>query len=241
MFQNRPRIPVNFYFLTLRSAEVPKRGTSTMHMDEDIVIVWDWLWAALQEAKAQSVAEAQRQKWYYDWKTGAVGLKPGNLVLVKADAFQGKRKAKDRWENKPHEAVCQITTDIPSYEMKDQQRHSHILHYNWLLLIASEAGIPLCVGVCQVWDRCTSPTPAKPTPRGSDSKTAPQKDDGLVITPCQTRKTSLGWINGTLWLLLWMSTGASTEDGWRFQVMCSGHGCLHWQNGWQDHVCLVEG
>ena len=29
--------------------------------------------------------------------------------------------------------------------MKDQHRHSHILHHNWLLLIVSEAGIPLCV------------------------------------------------------------------------------------------------
>ena len=33
-------------------------------------------------------------------------LKPGN-VLVKADTFQGKRKIKDRWEDKPHDVVCQ--------------------------------------------------------------------------------------------------------------------------------------
>ena len=44
------------------------------------------------------MADAQRQKQYYNWKIGAIGLKPGNLVLVKADAFQGKRKIKDRWE-----------------------------------------------------------------------------------------------------------------------------------------------
>ena len=108
----------------------------------------------------------KRQKQYYYWKIGAIGLKPGDLVLVKADAFQGKRKIKDRWEDKPHEMVHQIVTDIPSYEVKDQHRHSHILYHNWLLLITSEARIPLCVDVCQVWDRCTSPTPVKPTPRG---------------------------------------------------------------------------
>ena len=34
--------------------------------------------------------------WYYDRKIGAVNLKPGDLVLVKADAFKGKRKIKDR-------------------------------------------------------------------------------------------------------------------------------------------------
>ena len=48
--------------------------------------------AILQEAQTQSTAKAQRQKWYYDWKIGTIGLKPGDLVLVKANTFQGKRK-----------------------------------------------------------------------------------------------------------------------------------------------------
>ena len=156
----------------------------------------------LQEVQAQSTAEGQRQKWYYDQKIGTVGLKPGNPILVKADAFQRKRKIKDRWEDKPHEVVHQIITDVPSYEVKDQHGNSCILHHNQLLLTASETGVPLCMGVCQVWDRCTSPTPVKPTPRGSDSKKMPQEDDGLVITQCQGIKISLGWINGKPQLLL---------------------------------------
>ena len=98
------------------------------------------------------MAEAQRQKWYYEWEIGTIGLKPGDLILVKADAFQGKRKIKDRWEDKPHEVVYQIVTDVPSYKVKDHHGHSYILLCNWLLLIVSEAGIPLCVGVCQVQD-----------------------------------------------------------------------------------------
>ena len=107
----------------------------------------------------------------------------------------------DRWEDKPHEVVCQITTDVSLYEVKDQHRNSHILHLNWLLLVASEAGILLCMGVHQVQNRCTSPTPVKPTPGGSDSKTMPQEDNGLGITQHQARKTSQGWINGKLQLL----------------------------------------
>ena len=69
--------------------------------------------------QAQSMAEACQQKWYYDRKIGAVNLKPGNLVLVKADAFKGKGKIKDRWEEDTWEVVHQITTDIPipSYEV----------------------------------------------------------------------------------------------------------------------------
>ena len=243
MFGHRPRLPVNFYFPTLKSAEVPKWGTSTSakQVDEYLATVWDCLRAALQEAQAQPMAEAQRQKQYYDWKICAIGLESGNHVLIKADAFQGKRKIMDIWENKPHEVVHQIMTDIPSYDVKDWHGNSCILHCNQLLLVVSEADIPLCVGVCQVWDGCNSPMPVKPTPRGSDSKTMPQEDNGLVITQCQARRTSLGWINGKLWLLPWTSTGASTKDGWRFQEMCNRDGCLPGQNGWQACVHLVEG
>ena len=140
-------------------------------------------------------------------------LKPGNLVLVKADTFKGKRKINNRWENKPHEVVHQIATDIPLYEVMNQCRQSCILHHNRLLLVTSETGIPLCVGVHQAWDRCTSPTLVKPTPKGSDSKNMPQEKSGLVITHHQASKTSLGWINGKLWLLPWRSARASTEDG----------------------------
>ena len=159
------------------------------------------------------MAETQRQKWYYDQKIGAKGLKPHDLVLVKADTFQEKSKIKDRWEDKPHKVVCQITTDIPSYEVKDQSGNSHIIYCNQLLLVASEAGVPLHVGICQAQDRCTSPTPVKPTPEGSDSKTTPQEDNGLAITQHHSRDTSLEWINGKLWLLPWMSAGMSTKDG----------------------------
>ena len=219
-----PWLPVDFYFPTLRSAEGPRRSTSIKHVNEYIATVRDHFRTTLQEAQAQPTAEAQTQKQYYDWKIGTVGLKPGILIQVKADAFQGKMKMKNRWEEKPHEVVHQIMTDVPSYEVQDQHGNSHIL-CNWLLLIASEAGIPLCVDVCQAWDGCSSPTPVKPTPGGSDSKTMPQ-GDGLVITQHQARKTSLGWINGKLHLLPWMSARVSTEDGWRFQAMCRGHGCI---------------
>ena len=119
MFEHRPRLPVNFHFPTLRSAEVQKGGASTKCEDDYIATLWDQLMAALQEAEAQSTAESQRQKWYYDLKIGAIGLMPGDLVLANANAFQGKRKVKDRWEDKPHEVVHQITTDIPLYEVKD--------------------------------------------------------------------------------------------------------------------------
>ena len=148
---------------------------------------------------------------------------PGDLVVMKADVFKGKRKTKDKWEDKPCEVVCQITTDVPLYKVMDQCGQSWILHHNRLLLVISETGVLLWLGVCKAWDRCTSPTPVKPTPKGSDSENTPWERSGLAITQCQTRLTSLGWISGKLQLLSLTSAGASTEDGWRLQVTCSGH------------------
>ena len=150
---HRPRLPVIFYFLILRSAEGPRRGTSTKCVNEYVATVRDHLRTTLQEAQGQSAAEVHRQKWYYDLKIGAIGVKPGNLILLKADAFQWKRKI--RLQDKPYEVACQMVTNVPSYEVKDLHRNVHILHHNWLLLITSEAGIPLCMHVHKVWDRCT--------------------------------------------------------------------------------------
>ena len=96
MFGCRPRLPVNFYFPTFRSTEDPTRGTSAKCVEEYMATVCDQLRATFQEAQAQSTPETQWQKWYYDQKIGAVDLKSGNLVLVKADAFKGKREINDR-------------------------------------------------------------------------------------------------------------------------------------------------
>ena len=70
--------------------------TSVKHVDKYVASIWDRLRTALEEVQAQSMAEACQQKWYYDRKIGTVNLKPCNLVLVKMDAFKGRRKIKDR-------------------------------------------------------------------------------------------------------------------------------------------------
>ena len=72
------------------------------------------------EVQAQSTTEACQQKWYYDRKVGTVNLKPGSLLLVKADAWKGKRKIKDLWDEETWEVSCQIAADVPSYEVTNQ-------------------------------------------------------------------------------------------------------------------------
>ena len=96
------------------------REASAKCVDQYVATVHDQLRAALQEAQAQSMAEVQQQEQYYDQKIGTMDLKPGDLVLGKVDAFKGKRKIRDRWEDEMCEVVHQIMTDIPSYEVMDQ-------------------------------------------------------------------------------------------------------------------------
>ena len=49
-----------------------------------------------------------------------MNLKPGDLVLVKADAWKGKRKIRDRWHEETWEVSLQIAADVASYEVTNQ-------------------------------------------------------------------------------------------------------------------------
>ena len=106
------------------------REVSAKCVDVYIASVWDRLRTALWEVQAQLTAEACRQKRYYDRKIGAVDLKPGDLVLLNADAWREKRKIKNRWEEETWEVVCQIMTDVPSYKVMKQHGRSRVLHQN---------------------------------------------------------------------------------------------------------------
>ena len=189
------------------------REAPVKHVDVYVASAWDRLRTALQEVQAQSTVEACQQKWYHNRKIGTVNLKPGDLELVKVDAWKGKRKIKDRWEEETWEVVHQIVVDIPSYKVTNQHGWSQVLHQNWLLLVMSEIGIPLCMGSHHTWDRCTSSTPCKTTSVRGGKKRTPQEKSGKVVTQQPTSKASLGWKNGKLQLLLWTFSGASTEDG----------------------------
>ena len=208
MFGRQPRLPVDFVFPTVGSNEAPTRKVDTY-----VTSVRDRLRSTLREVQGQSTTEACRQKWYYNRKVGTVNLKPGNLVLVKADAWKGKRKIKDRWDEETWEVSHQVATGMPSYEVMNQCRQSRVLHRNWLLLVRSEVGVPLCMGNRHTRERCTSPTPCKTTSLGGDEEMMPQEQNGKAVTRQPTRKASQGWKNVKLRLGSWTSTRASTKDG----------------------------
>ena len=91
MFGQWPRLLFNFVFPTIGSNETPTREASTRSVDGYVASVRDRLRSTLQEAQAQSTMEAHQQKQYYDRKIGTVNLKPGDLLLVKADVWIGER------------------------------------------------------------------------------------------------------------------------------------------------------
>ena len=51
-----------------------------------------------------------------------MNVKPGDLVLVKVDAWKGKRKIKDRWEDETWEVVHQIAADIKADAWKGKRK-----------------------------------------------------------------------------------------------------------------------
>ena len=58
MFGQWPRLLVDFVFPTIGSNEAPAREASIRHVDEYVASIWDRLRTTLQEAQAQSMAEA---------------------------------------------------------------------------------------------------------------------------------------------------------------------------------------
>ena len=76
MFGRRTRLPIDLLFLTRRTQ------TLTRTIDEYVTSLYDRLRKSLVIAQDCAVKEAQRQKWLYDRKVGAIELRPGDNILV---------------------------------------------------------------------------------------------------------------------------------------------------------------
>ena len=81
MFGRRPHLPIDYYFLTVsaykRSCHVPAYVTEVQRPFKE----------AYAEAHLQTNCKAEKQKRYYDRATSTMQLVPGNVVLMKNDAF----------------------------------------------------------------------------------------------------------------------------------------------------------
>ena len=114
MFGRCPHLPVDYYFLMVSAYEhshcVPAYVTEVRRCFKE----------AYTEAHLQTNCKAEKQKRYYDRATSTVQLVPGDMVLMKNDAYQGKQKVKDWWSETEYVVVHQVTDGIPPYEVKDE-------------------------------------------------------------------------------------------------------------------------
>ena len=100
---------------------------------------------AYTEAHLQTNSEVDQQKWYYDRATSTMQLMPGDVVLMKLDAFQGKRKVKDRWSEVEYVVTHQVTNDVPTCKVRDDGGNVKVTHHNRLFLVvpARDVAMPL--------------------------------------------------------------------------------------------------
>ena len=143
LFDRRPRLPVDYLFPTLHDSPHQTK------MEVSVVAMQKRLKEVFTVARCLTSEEVARQCRYYDHKTGAVALQPGDIVMVCTDGFVGKRKVKDQWEDGGFIVESQLE-DWPVYKVKfptsdaRQKPKYWILHRNCLLLITDEdaASIP---------------------------------------------------------------------------------------------------
>ena len=86
LFGRKSRMPVDCLFPTLHDS--PHQAK----MEVSVVAMQKRLKEAFAVARHLTSQEAARQRRYYDRKAGAVALQPGDVVMVRADGFVGKRK-----------------------------------------------------------------------------------------------------------------------------------------------------
>ena len=204
-------LPIDYYFPTLSAYECFRRVPAY------VMEVRRRFKETYTEAHLQINCEAEKQKRYYDQATSTIQVVPDNIMLMKNDAFQGKRKVKDRWSETEYVVVHQVADGVPAYEVKDEAGSVKTVHCNQLFLVAApkEAVTPLGEGTSIskediVWStsvECTFLEVESDLPGGF-------VDGADTLSP--TSRVPLGWVGGVLWLLpsvaprptMWRGIGA---------------------------------
>ena len=157
---------------------------------------------AYTKAHLQTNCEAEKQKLYYGRATSTAQLVPGDVVLMKNGAYQGKRKVKDWLSETEYVVVCQVTDGIPAYEVKDEAGNIKTIHRNWLFLVAApiEAVIPLGASASISEENVVQSTSVEHTSLGVENDLPEGSVDGTdTLNP--TSRVLLRWVGGVLWQL----------------------------------------
>ena len=127
---------------------------------------------------------------------------PGDVIFMKLDAFQRKRKVKDRWGEVEYVVTCQVTNDVPTYRVKDDGGNIKVTHHNRLFLVAPAGDATRPFGgnesisyVGTAWS-----TLAELTPLECGGKMSESEVEG-ALTQHPTCHVPLGWVDGIQWPL----------------------------------------
>ena len=189
MFGRCPHLSVDFYFPT-KGAHVCSCHVPTY------VEVRKCFKEAYTEAHLQTNSEAEWQKWYYDRAASTVQLMASDIFLMKLDAFQGKRKVKERWSEVEYVVTCQVTNDMPAYEVKDDGRNIKVAHCNRLFLVApvGDAAMPLGGSESISYVGAARSTLAELTPLECGGEMSESEVEG-VLTQHTASRVLLGWVD----------------------------------------------
>ena len=193
MFGRHPCLPVDYYFPTVSTHKC------SCHLPMDAEEVCKHFKEAYAEAHLQTNNEADRQKWYYDRVTSTVQLVPGDVVLLKSDAFQGKRKVKDRWGNSEYVVVWQVADNVPAYEVKDDGENIKVVHHNRLFLAATVSSGVTSLGASESLseENIARSTLVELTPLVWENE-VPESNLDEAATLSLASCVLLGWVDGVL-------------------------------------------
>ena len=192
LFGRKARMPVDCLFPTLRDSPHQAR------MEVSVVAMQKRLKEAFAVARHLTSQEAARQRCYYDRRVGAVALQPGDIVMVSADGFVGKRKVKDRWEDGGFIVESQLE-DWPVYKVwcpisdAKQKPKCCILHRNRLLLVTNEDD-PVVPG--QLAQAKVNPLVSNATLEAKGEDKGPSGPLPSLMTRQEGDMTSRVWLNG---------------------------------------------
>ena len=148
----------------------------------------------------QTNSEVDWKKWYYDKVTSTVQLMLGDIVLIKLDAFEGKRKAKDRWSESEYVVIHQVANDVPVYKVRNDGGNVKVAHHIRLFLMAPAKEDAMPLGGSESDEGAAQSTLAELTLLEWNSE-MPESDVDEALTQCLTSHILLGWIDGILWAL----------------------------------------
>ena len=124
---------------------------------------------------------------------------PEDIVLKKADVFQGKRKVIDWWSEVEYEVICQVANGVPLYEIKDSSSNVKVAHHNQLFLLATSQGevTPLCESEDTENSMSTQTALAELAPLECENNLPKDNVEGY-LTQHLTSHIPLGWVDGIL-------------------------------------------